>query len=43
VASGTQRDQVLIGIFAGMTAETLMMNFKVGHCSAGLATPSIAL
>jgi hypothetical protein len=37
----TQRDQILFGILARVTAELLVVDFKVGHRTAGLTTPTI--
>ncbi|HTT17806.1 MAG TPA: hypothetical protein VMG82_02610 [Candidatus Sulfotelmatobacter sp.] len=39
----TQRDQVFFGVIAGAAAELLVMNFKIAHGPAGLASPTITL
>jgi hypothetical protein len=41
VARAAQRNQVLLRIAARVTAELLVMNFKIGHCAAGLASPAV--
>jgi hypothetical protein len=42
VARRTKRDQVLLAIIPGMTAKLFVMNFKVRHGTARLASPTIA-
>jgi hypothetical protein len=42
VASGAKGDQVLLGIVAGLAAKLFVMHFKIGHRSAGLASPAVA-
>ena len=42
VARGTERDQVLFSVMAGVAAKLFVMNFKVRHRAAGLTTPAIA-
>jgi hypothetical protein len=42
VASGAERYQVQLGIVSAVTAELLVMNFKIGRRTAKLATPAIA-
>ena len=42
VASGTQRDQVLLGVVARVSAKLIVMNFKIRHRAAGLAPPVVA-
>jgi hypothetical protein len=43
MADNTEGDQVLFGIIAGLTAEFLVVNLKIRHGAAGLASPAIAL
>jgi len=43
MASCAKCDQVLLCVIAIVAAELLMMHFQVGHGSAGLASPAIAL
>ena len=42
VASGTKGNQVLIGIVARLATKFLVVNFKVRHRAARLASPAIA-
>jgi hypothetical protein len=42
MASVAEGDQVELGIWTGLTAEVLMMNFQVRPRAAGLAAPGIA-
>jgi hypothetical protein len=37
-----QRDQVRLGILAGTAAKLFVVNFKIGHRSARLASPRVA-
>ena len=39
----TQRDQVVLGVTAQMTAELLVMNLKIAQTAAKLTFPSIPL
>jgi len=41
VARRAKRNQVFFGIVAGLTAKLLVMNFKIRHGAAGLASPAI--
>jgi hypothetical protein len=41
VAFAAQRDQVLLGIVAGMAAKLLVVNLKIGHRAARLASPTV--
>lgn len=43
VTSLTKRDQVFFRIVARVTAELLVVDLKVKHCSAALAPPIIPL
>ena len=43
MASGTQRDQVVLGVVAQSTAELLVMNLKIVQTAARLTFPSIPL
>jgi hypothetical protein len=43
VTATAERDQVLFGIFPGMTPKVLMVNMEIAEGSAALASPSIAL
>jgi hypothetical protein len=36
-----QRDQVLFRVIPGVTAKFFVMDFKIGHAAAGLASPAI--
>jgi hypothetical protein len=38
---GAERDQVLIGVVAGVAAKLFVMDFQVRHRAAGLAPPAI--
>ena len=42
MASGAQGNQVLFGIIAALAAKFLMVNFKIRHHTARLASPAIA-
>jgi hypothetical protein len=42
VADSTKGDQVLLGIITGLTAELLVVNLKIGHSAARLASPTVA-
>jgi hypothetical protein len=42
VARCTQRDQVQLGIFAGLAAKLLMVDFQSRHRAAGLTPPAVA-
>lgn len=42
VASRAQRNQVRLGVIAGLAAEVFMVNLKVGHRAARLASPTIS-
>jgi hypothetical protein len=42
VASGAERDQVLLRIIAGLAPVFPVVDFKVQHGSAGLTSPAIA-
>jgi hypothetical protein len=42
VALCAQRDQVQLGIIAGLTAKLLMVNFQIRHCATRLTPPAIA-
>jgi hypothetical protein len=41
VALAAQRDQVPLGIFAGMAAKLLVVNLKIGYCATRLASPTV--
>jgi hypothetical protein len=41
VAFAAQRDQILLGIVAGMAAKLLVVNLKIRHRAARLASPAI--
>jgi hypothetical protein len=43
MTGGTQRDQVVLGILAQLTAELLVMNFKILQIAARLTSPTIPL
>jgi hypothetical protein len=43
VADSTKGDQVLLGIIARLAAKFLVVNLKIRHCAATLASPAIAL
>ncbi len=42
VACCTQRDQVQLGIFAGLAAKLLMVRFQVRHGATRLTPPAVA-
>ena len=42
VACGAKRDQVLFRIIAGLAAEFLVVNLKIRHRAAVLASPSVS-
>ena len=42
VACGTERDQVLFGVAAGMAAKLFVMDFQVRHRAARLTAPAVA-
>jgi len=42
MASSTKRDQVLLGILAGVTTESFVVDLEIGHRAAGLAPPAIS-
>jgi len=42
VALGAERNQVLLGIGAGMATELFVVNLKIGHRPARLTAPGIA-
>jgi hypothetical protein len=41
MTDSTKGNQVLLGIIAGLTAEFLVVNLKIRHGAAGLASPTI--
>jgi hypothetical protein len=41
MTNSTKDDQVFLGIIARMTAELLVVDFKVRHGAAGLAPPTV--
>src|SRR5207244_3909272 len=43
VASEAKRDEILFVIFAGVAAKLFVVDFKVRHGTAQLASPAIAL
>jgi hypothetical protein len=43
VAAAAQRDQVPLLIVAGTAAKCFMVNLKIAHCAAHLASPAISL
>ena len=43
VTGRTQRDQVVLGILAQLTAEFLVMNLKIAQTAARLTSPTIPL
>jgi hypothetical protein len=42
VAYRAESDQILFGIVPGLAAELLVMNLKIGHRAAGLASPVVS-
>jgi len=42
VACRTKGNKILLGIISGLALECSVMNFKVGHGSARLASPAVA-
>jgi hypothetical protein len=38
----TARDQILAAIATGVTTKVFVVNLKIGHCAARLASPTIA-
>ena len=42
VTSTAKRNQVQLGIIAGLAAKLLVVDFKVGHCATRLASPTVA-
>ena len=42
VASSTQGNQILARIITEVAAKLFVVDLKVGHCAAGLASPAIA-
>jgi len=42
VACRAKRNQVLLRIIAGLAAKLFVVNLKVGHCAARLASPAVA-
>jgi hypothetical protein len=38
----TERDQILAAIITGVTTKVFVVNLKIGHCAARLASPTIA-
>jgi hypothetical protein len=43
MASGAKRNQILLGIITGLAAKFLVMNLKVRHRAAGLASPAVSV
>jgi hypothetical protein len=43
VARTAKRNQVFFRISAGLAAELLVVNLKIRHAAAGLASPNIAV
>jgi len=43
MTGGTQRDQVVLGVVAQLTAKLLVMNLKIVQTAARLTFPSIPL
>jgi hypothetical protein len=41
MAYAAERNQVLLAIVTGMTTEFFVVNLKIGHGAAGLASPAI--
>jgi hypothetical protein len=41
VAPVAKRDQILLGILTPVTTESFVVNFKIGHRPARLASPAI--
>ena len=41
MAPCTERDQVLLGIVAGVTAKLFVVDFQVRHCAARLTPPAV--
>ena len=41
MTDSTKGNQVLLGIIAGLTAEFLVVNLKIPHGAAGLASPAV--
>src|SRR5579872_2398259 len=41
MASCTESDQILFGIVPGLAAKLFVVDFKVGHCAARLASPAV--
>lgn len=42
VAFRAKRNQVLLRILAGLATEFFVVDLKIGHCAARLASPAIA-
>jgi hypothetical protein len=42
VACGTNRNQLLLPVVAGLATKLLVMNFEVEHCATRLASPTVA-
>jgi hypothetical protein len=42
MASRAEGDEIFLGIRPGLAAELRVVNFKVGHRSARLASPAVA-
>ena len=41
VTAAAQRDQILVGIIAGVAAESCVVHFKIGYRAARFASPAI--
>jgi hypothetical protein len=41
MASRAEGDEIFLGIRPGLAAELRVVNFKIGHCSARLASPAV--
>jgi hypothetical protein len=42
MASRAESDEIFLGIRPGLAAELRVVNFKIGHRSARLASPAVA-
>jgi hypothetical protein len=42
MAPRTERNQILFGVLAGVTAEFFVVNLQIRHRAAGLTAPAIA-
>ncbi len=42
MTSGAEGDEIFLGIGPGLAAELFVVNLKIEHCAAGLASPAVA-